>query len=83
MSYLSGLDGEGLTKEQTKALLDFDPKEVSDLDIEKRVELALRHREIKAQESQAFWAAIQAVAIVMVPLAALLGISKILWRKGK
>ncbi|MDX1421540.1 MAG: hypothetical protein R3322_00280 [Kiloniellales bacterium] len=67
----------GFTPAQEDALLAFSPDELNKLDLMERVELAMRHREIRAEERATFWQAVQAFAVAVVPMAAGLGLARL------
>jgi hypothetical protein len=76
VSYVRSHNGLGLTGEQGETLAaSLSDKDLLSLPIGERADLALRHQEAEASESQAKWHAISTFVIVAVPLLALFGLA--------
>lgn len=81
MSYINR-QALGLNKQQEKSLVtSITDEDLRSLPTDKRIDVLLRHKEIQAQRTNAFWNAVSGFASVVVPLATFLGISA--FRKGK
>lgn len=74
-----------LSKDQVAAMTDVSPALIARMPVEQRLDLAFRFAELKAVRSDAFWSAVQGIALGVLPILAFFGITGLVMgrRKGK
>lgn len=82
-SYRPGFGASLLTKDQTTALTDVTPALIRQMPVDVRMDLAFRLAELKAQKTDAFWNAVQAFAVGVLPILAFFGVTEFVLRKRK
>jgi len=75
--------GAAIFDKPQRYAIELTPAELSKLDPQTRLEYLMRYHEVQASKTSAFWDAVSAGVAVIVPVAAILGLEKLLVKKGK
>jgi hypothetical protein len=70
VSYVS----KKLSDAQLEALYDLSPEELRSLDVDRRMELVIQHRDLAVRRREAFWNAVTAFATGAIPIMAFFGL---------